>query len=275
MINKIPRPIIAVIADIFSSHYTHAELNRLYSYADAPGDPPEGNKQLKCLEWLARCNKDESVDALKVLGKLLEEFMEFEVDERNQDIAYWNERRTRIERALANHGLAYSFGGYVRKAGTSGPTRSLKQILRDKDLAAVDKEFERAMETIESDPPASLTAACAIIESLCKIYIEDRGLDLPKEQSIKPLWNIVKKDLGFDPSRIEDQDLLKILTGLNSIVDGLGALRTHAGSAHGRGKKIYKVQPRHARLAVHTAHTLATFVIETWEKNQAGGSVDS
>ncbi|MDY7001462.1 MAG: abortive infection family protein, partial [Thermodesulfobacteriota bacterium] len=254
MTNEIPRPIIAVIADIFSDHYSHAELNRLYSYADAPGDRPEGSKKIKCLEWLARCNKDESVDALKILGKLLEEFMEVELDGRYRNIEDWEKKRARIEGALANYGLAYLHGGHVRKSGTSGPTRSLKQILRDKDLAAVDKEFERAMETIESDPPASLTAACAIIESLCKIYIEDRGLDLPKEQSIKPLWNIVKKDLGFDPSRIEDQDLLKILTGLNSIVDGLGALRTHAGSAHGRGKKIYKVQPRHARLAVHTAH---------------------
>ena len=57
---------------------------------------------------------------------------------------------------------------------------------------------------------------------------------------------------------------IPILGGLSSIVDGVGALRTHAGSAHGRGKKGYEIQPRHARLAVYAAHTLVLFALETW-----------
>ncbi|MNY64113.1 hypothetical protein D3C86_2011740 [compost metagenome] len=43
-------------------------------------------------------------------------------------------------------------------------------------------------------------------------------------------------------------------------------MRTHAGSAHSEGRKGYKLEPRHARLAVNAAHTVATFVMETWEK---------
>jgi hypothetical protein len=67
---------------------------------------------------------------------------------------------------------------------------------------------------------------------------------------------------------VEDNDLRKILTGLNSIVDGIGALRTHAGSAHGRGVMKYKIQPRHARLAVHAAHTLTVFLLESWDNKK-------
>lgn len=55
-----------------------------------------------------------------------------------------------------------------------------------------------------------------------------------------------------------------ILGGLGAVVDGIGALRTHAGSAHGRGRRAYRVEARHARLAVHAAHTLVVFGIETW-----------
>lgn len=55
-----------------------------------------------------------------------------------------------------------------------------------------------------------------------------------------------------------------------AVVSGIGALRTHASSAHGAGKRGYKLEPRHARLAVHSAHTLALFILESWEKKRHG-----
>jgi hypothetical protein len=109
-------------------------------------------------------------------------------------------------------------------------------------------EFRRALENVEKDPPATLTAASSILESLFKVYIEDEGLLMPSDKSIMPLWKVVKEHLGLDPKNLEDDDLRKILQGLVSIVDGIGSARTHAGSAHGRGRKTYAVQPRHARL---------------------------
>ena len=114
-----------------------------------------------------------------------------------------------------------------------------------------------------------MSAASNILESLCKVYIDDEGLDKPAKQDLKPVWAIVRKHLGFDPSQIEDQDPQTILTGLISIVDGIGALRTHASSAHGAGRKSYKLEPRHARLAIHSAHTVALFVLESWKKKRA------
>jgi hypothetical protein len=53
------------------------------------------------------------------------------------------------------------------------------------------------------------------------------------------------------------------------VVDGIGALRTHASSAHSEGRKGYKLEARHARLAVNAAHSVATFVLETWDKRVA------
>lgn len=228
---KIPPPVIAIVSEILSKWYTHYSLNNLFYSADAPGVPPEGSKLVKCQSWLIRCNKADDVDAFVVLGKLLEDFMEREV-EFSLDSDKRQEDRDRITKELSKRRLCYYQGGYIRKAGTSGVTKSLEQILKDKDLSAVDKEFERAINSIESDPPASITAACAIIESLCKVYIDEHlHLELPKKQSIKPLWLIVRDDLGFDPAKIEDEDLKKILTGIASITDGIGAIRK-IGRAH-------------------------------------------
>ena len=171
---------------------------------------------------------------------------------------------------LAKSGLSYHQGGLILGAGDALPTKSLKQLLTERDLTGVDKEFERALANVETDPPAAITAACSILESLFKIYIEDTpGLDMPSDQSLRPLWRTASKHLGLDPSQVEDEDVKKILSGLTSVVDGIGSLRTHTGSAHGRGRRVYRLLARHARLAIHAAHSLVAFFLETWdERNQ-------
>lgn len=270
-LTAIPRPVISVVAEALSLVFTHAQLDNMFMYADAPGEPPGGSKLVKCQEWLERCNKDANINGYKVLGAVLEDFMDRELPDvypwsgidPNKE---WKDKRDFLVKAIAKHGLSYLTGGRVLKNGTAGPSKKLDEILRERDLAALDREFDRAVKTIESDPPSSLTAACSMVEAMCRIYIDDNQLEMPREKSIKPLWHVVKKDLGFDPSRVEDQDLLKILSGLGSVVEGVGALRTHASSAHGQGRKCYNIQPRHARLAVHSAHTLIIFVLETWDK---------
>ncbi len=74
MERKIPQPLVSVVADHISSTETHAGLNSLFFYADAPGDAPEGSKPVKALEWLRRINK-ECEDPLSILGKLIEGYM--------------------------------------------------------------------------------------------------------------------------------------------------------------------------------------------------------
>lgn len=264
-LRKIPNPVIAVVAELLGNHYTHSRLNTLFMESGAPGDIPSGNKVNKCMIWLKRCNSDPSVDAISVLGRLLEEFMEVEISEWGPDEEYWNTKRDRIRKALAMHGLSYHHGGKILGGGPGVPSRSLKEILEDRDLVAIETEFQRAVDSVESDPGTGITAACSIIESLCKVYIEDEKLEMPSKQTIKNLWKVVRQHIGLDPGKVEDQDIARILSGFTSVVDGIGALRTHTSSAHGRGRRIYRLEPRHARLSIHAAHTLVMFVIETWE----------
>lgn len=264
---RIPNPVAVVVGDIIGGYYyNHGRLNRLFYEKGAPGDPPEGNCRVKCEAWLKRCNDDPKVDALAVLGRVLEEFMEVDASSASLQGSDVNEEsRKRIRDVLARYGLGYSRGGRIMSGASALPTRTLHDNLRAGDLAALQTEFDRSAENLETDPAASITASCAIVEALCKVYIEDEHLELPADQTIKPLWKVVQKHLGLDPASLEDDDLKRILTGLASIVDGLGAFRTHAGSAHGRGRKSYRVAPRHARLTVHAAHSLTIFALETWQ----------
>lgn len=180
----------------------------------------------------------------------------------------WQTNKRHVEEVLARYGLRYRTGGRIVEIATGPPGKALETALQKRQLDSVEIEFERAVEMIAQDPASAVTAACSLLEALLRGYLEAKHIPLPDKQSIKPLWAVVQKDLGWDPKDQSDQDVQRVLGGLTSIVDGIGAFRTHAGSAHGGGQYRYRVQARHARLVVNAAHTLASFLIETWESKE-------
>lgn len=246
-------------------------------YAGAPGEPPLGSKHAKALDWLRRINL-ECAKPFDVLGRIIEVHMEENLEVETSAFGWsssseWREekkkKREKIERTLAENNLRYLKGGKIIFSQSVASSRTLEQLIADRDIEALNFEFERALINVEANPREAVSAASNILESLCKVYIEESpSLQLPAKLDLKSIWAIVRKDLGFDPSHIEDQDLQKILTGLFSIIDGIASLRSHASTAHGAGKKSYKLEPRHTRLAVHSAHTAALFILETWEKRK-------
>lgn len=170
----------------------------------------------------------------------------------------------RIRESLAKNQLSYQLNGYITLAGTNLAAKTLAYYLKAGDFTSIEAEFSRAVGQLESDPHAAITAASSIIEALCKTYIETFKLELPSVQSIGPLWRIVQSHLGLniDPTLRDDQK--RILQGLASIVDGVGAYRTHIGSAHGRGVAPPTIEVSEARLAVNASHTLVIFSMERW-----------
>ncbi len=267
----IPGPVVAALSEIVTSRETHASLDNLFLYAGAPGDPPEGTKAVKAQAWLRRINADDSFDPLQLLGRLIENYMEEDPPTGGpfDDFPPHDETpdQQRLRKALARYDLQYVKGGLI--TGTLGtPSRTLEQFIEQRDLPALEHDFARALSNVDKNPREAVSAASNILESVCKVYIAERGLENPAKQDLKPVWNVVRRDLGFDPGAVEDQDLQTILTGLLAIVDGIGALRTHASSAHGAGKKQYRLEPRHARLAIHGAHTVVLFILESWQRKQ-------
>lgn len=205
---RIPNPVAVVVGQVLGAHYySHRRLNNLFVEKGAPGDPPIGNCEDKCIEWLKRASAETTVDALSVLGGVLEELMEVNRPPLEQGEAALEQSRQKVRDVLARFGLSYHTGGRILGTKAGVATRSLESILRARDLQALDVEFERALSTIELDPGAAVTAACATVESLCRVYIEDEELVMPSDQSVKPLWKSVQSNLGLDPSQIADDDL--------------------------------------------------------------------
>jgi Abortive infection C-terminus len=261
---EIPLPVIAIVADVIGTKYTRTRIDYFMTAAGVLGEPPVGNKVDVTRLWLNQANKLNE-DPLEKLGRVIAELMEVDSSGYASDTSLKPERE-KVRTVLAANGLEYLKGGQIVKIGSTAVSNKLRDIIRARDLSGLQTEFDRIHANVESDPASAVTASCALLESLFKTYIEDEKLGMPSDVSIKPLWKVIRADLKFDPAATQDNDLKTVLSGLAAIVEGTGALRTHKGSAHGHGKTVYKLKPRHARLVAHASFTLASFVLEAWSE---------
>ena len=187
---KIPSSLIGLLGPILGDSYTHTDLDSLFMYAGATGDPPEGNKTRKVQVWLRKTNTEHD-EPLRVLGTVLSDVLDVphRMDPPPDE---WTAPRNRIRELLQQEGLTYQHGGRIYGSSLSEPSRTLEDEIRRRNIPAVEREFSRAYDFIEIDPPAAVTAACAILESVCKTYIEESGGELPTNQNLGPLWEATK-----------------------------------------------------------------------------------
>jgi hypothetical protein len=264
---KIPNAVVGAVASVIAKHYySHSKLDTLFMESGAPGEVPEGNCEKKCNNWLKRCNEDSSINALEVLGAVIQDYMDQDPPSSlfgGESLSKGIEGQKRINNALAKNQLAYRTNGYVTKAGSTPISKTLEDYLRSGDFSSIEKEFERAVEHIQSDPHASITASCSIIEATLKFYIESFDeLAMPHKLNVMPLWGVVQPHLGLNADAILAADQHKVLKGITSIIDGIGAFRSHIGSAHGRGSNPPSIVVPEARLVVNAAHTIVVFIVE-------------
>lgn len=266
MSQKIPNSVIGAVASVIAEHYySHSKLDSIFMESGAPGEPPEGNCEKKCSHWLKRCNEDTTVNPLDVLGAVIQDYMDKEPpsslfnESLNSKVI---EGQIRIKNALSKNQLVYRANGHIVQAGSTAISKTLEDYLKSGDFSSIQKEFERAVEHINNDPHASITAACSIIEATFKLYIEHFSLTMPSKLNVMSLWSTVQPHLNLNSDEILASDQHKVLKGISSIIDGVGAFRSHIGSAHGRGSNPPSILVAEARLAVNAAHTIVVFVLE-------------
>ncbi|MGE7952489.1 abortive infection family protein [Lysinibacillus xylanilyticus] len=150
---------------------------------------------------------------------------------------------------------------------------SSKVIVKEKHLEIISTEFLKEQidkcekKLSEKDFDGAITNARALVEEVL-LEIEERltGQREKNGGDISALYNRIKKLINFDPGQDGLNDSLRqILSGLNSIVLGIGRLRTKASDSHARE---YKPNEHHARLAVNSAMTFTSFIIESYSYQQ-------
>lgn len=185
--------------------------------------------------------------------------------------------RDHVNLALEADGLAVTVvGGKAHLTDRKGsgvivePFISKVAVL---DFDTVQVEVARAIQNATEDPEDCVTAACSLVEAVCRSILVEMALPLPAKKDIEGLLKAVQEPLGLSPGRTDlppeiEQDVRQVLGGLTSTLKGVGALRTHGGDAHGREKGFRRIDARIARLALNAASSAALFLIETWERKE-------
>lgn len=155
---------------------------------------------------------------------------------------------------------------------TEGPAvATLQEKVDVLDLDTVRRDSDRANRHADEDPEDAITAACSMLESVCRSLLREMGKPLPAKKDLSGLVREVQRHLNLSPER-EDlpneikMDVKQVLGGLTTAAQGIGALRTHAGDAHGKDRGAPRMDGRIARLAIHAASTVSVFFIETWQR---------
>jgi len=74
---------------------------------------------------------------------------------------------------------------------------------------------------------------------------------------------ITRRDISNEAKSAKS--IRQILGSLSAVVQGIAEVRNEYGSGHGKDSQFKGLQPRHAKLAVGAASTLAIYLLETHE----------
>lgn len=151
------------------------------------------------------------------------------------------------------------------ETGVSAADAAITDGLTEYDAPAVQAVWTKALERRTSDPEGAVTAACTLLEEVCKHIIEDSGGAWEAKWNIPKLYGEAANVLNLAPSQYQGEVFKTILGSCQSIVQGIGSLRNKGSDAHAGGRNRVPFKSRHAALTVNLAGSMALFLIETWQ----------
>ena len=139
------------------------------------------------------------------------------------------------------------------------------------DANYVLRQITRMESAVNHDPDLAIGTAKELVESCCKTILRERNVQHEASWDLAQLVKRTSKELALTPADIPEEaraaDTIKrLLSNLATITQGIAELRNQYGTGHGRDGKARGLLPRHAKLAVGAASTLAVFLLETHQE---------
>lgn len=157
---------------------------------------------------------------------------------------------------------------YIGTAPTPAVSAA-RQTLGTLDPGYIAQQITRMEAAVAGDPDLAIGTAKELVETCCKTILQEKSIQSPTNADLPQLLRLTCKNLSLIPQDIPDKakaaDTIKrLLSNLGTIGQGLAELRNLHGTGHGKVAKTKGLTPRHAKLAVGAASTLAVFLIETY-----------
>lgn len=145
---------------------------------------------------------------------------------------------------------------------------SLKTHARKIDAGHLAAQIRRMESSVDADPALAIGTAKELVETVCKTILAERGKSISGTPDMPTLTKETFKELKLVPDGVPDaakggEVIKRLLSNLGTVGNGLAELRGLYGSGHGKLANASGLKPRHAKLAVGAAATLASFLLET------------
>lgn len=145
---------------------------------------------------------------------------------------------------------------------------SAKAVLIGTDPVYVAQQIARMENAVQNDPALAIGTAKELVETCCKTILSTRSIEFSKSADLPELMKLTIKELALSPDDVPEKAkaaeiIKKLLNNLATITQGVAELRNHYGTGHGKTAGSKGLGPRHAKLAVGAAATLAVFLAET------------
>jgi hypothetical protein len=150
---------------------------------------------------------------------------------------------------------------------------AVKPLVAVLNAEYVTQQITRMEASVVSDPELAIGTAKEFVETICKTMLRECGETASASVDLPQLVKEVREKLDLLPQDIPEkakgaETIKRVLSNLGTVAQGLAELRGLYGSGHGKDAKVKGLQPRHARLAVGAACTLAVFLFETYQERK-------
>jgi Abortive infection C-terminus len=170
---------------------------------------------------------------------------------------------TTLLRSLQRDGAPVDLGGQLLGSATAIAI-PVERYDRLAEPRAVIEHLDRIAASIDSDPAAVIASAKELVETACKLILDDLGEPYNQRAELMDLYKTTAKALRVSRDSVPgsakgSQTAQRILQNLASTVQGLTELRNELGLGHGRAKPSPGLS-RHARLSASSARTVVEFL---------------
>ena len=136
------------------------------------------------------------------------------------------------------------------------------------DAAYVNRQITRLDAALATDPELAIGTAKEFVETISTTVLRERGVDPDVRSDFPKLVQQTMGSLHLLPAQVDQaaeggRTMRMVLQSLVTLTQGLAELRGKYGTGHGKQADARGLEPRHARLAVHSAVALASFLFES------------
>lgn len=130
---------------------------------------------------------------------------------------------------------------------------------------------------LEHNPSAAIGQAKELLETCYKTILDERGAGVPAKDDMPKLLHATLQALSIAPGGLkgpsaQEQQLRKIVSQLQGMIDGLVEMRNKVGGGHGKVMNTATIPKRYGLLAINASLTAIEFLWADHKAKLPGGA---